>query len=157
MSIIDNIRNVLKKKKETIIFDLYLKNYDSSNFYFSIVYNEKIEKYKVLFVPIDALEKDKNIEEYFCYQFIFFDTINYLKNLIKDNIELLNNFSSNDNQDIDSNYIEININMNKKYILSFNNFISNKYSFLFQIINIIFEHSPNIVSELSNNLLVDFY
>ena len=155
MGILLEIRKSLKKKKESIIFEMYLKNYDGGNFYFSIVYNEKIEKYKVLFIPIDAYNKGENIEEYFCYQFIFFRTVEHIKELIYRNLELLEGNMDNANKEIDSYYIEIN--MENKYKMTFTQYIDRKYFFLFDIISIIFEHCPNIVSELCNKLLIDYY
>ena len=44
MDILNIIKKTLKKKKETIILDLYIKDYDKSNFYFAVVFNKKIEK-----------------------------------------------------------------------------------------------------------------
>lgn len=63
MDILNIIKKTLKKKKETIILDLYIKDYDKSNFYFAVVFNKKIEKFKVLYVPIDAIDCESNIEE----------------------------------------------------------------------------------------------
>ena len=44
MITLDNIRKILKRKKEDIILDLYLKDYDSANYYFALVFNNKIQK-----------------------------------------------------------------------------------------------------------------
>jgi hypothetical protein len=85
MEYIHKIRKVLEKKHEKIILDMYLKNYYNSNSYYAIIYNEKIEKFKVLFVPIDLIDILTPIEEYFCYQFIFVHTVNYILNTIRDN------------------------------------------------------------------------
>ncbi len=152
-----DIKSILKKKKEIVLFDLYLKNYDDTNFYFSILYHEKINKYKVLFVPIDTIENKSQLEDYFCYQFIFSDTVDYILNLIEDHVDFIKN-STNNIENMDSHLIQISM-RNKKDILtlSFIQAIDKKYYFLFPIITIIFEHSPNIVSELCHKLLLDFY
>ena len=83
-----NIYNALKKQKESVVVDLYLKDYDGANIYIALVYNEKIEKFKVLYVPIDAIRIGDKVEEYFCYQFIFVKTVNYIMELINENEDL---------------------------------------------------------------------
>ena len=157
MEYVDKILKALKKRKESVILDLYIKDYDKSNFYFAIVYNEKIKKFKVLFVPIDGVDNVKNIEEYFCYQFIFVETVNYI-------MECINTFQKNNkydldcrNKDISSYYIEINTNVggvNNKYL--FTRYIDKNYVVFFDIIVTLFEHAPNIVSELCKKLLGEF-
>lgn len=155
MDLFVEIKKILKKRKEQVIFDLSLKDYDGANFYFAIVFVEKIDNYKVLFIPLDAVSKPSLLEEYFCYQFIFFHTIDSIKELIYSHSKLLEEDTIHHNKKVDSYYIDIHI--ENLYHLTFTQFIDRKYSFLFDIITIIFEHSPNIVSELSSKLLVDFY
>ena len=65
MNLLTKISNQLKKRKEKVIFDLYVKDYDHSNFYFALVFNGKIEKFKVLYVPLDAIESNEHVEDYF--------------------------------------------------------------------------------------------
>ena len=55
----NKIINILQKRKEKVVLDLYLRDYDCSNYYFAIVYNSKIEKFKVLMVPLDAIDDSK--------------------------------------------------------------------------------------------------
>ncbi|MBR2828082.1 MAG: hypothetical protein IKE70_02495 [Bacilli bacterium] len=155
MDLFIEIKKILKKRKEQVIFDLALKDYDESNFYFAIVYCEKIENYKVLFIPLDAVSKNSLLEEYFCYQFIFFHTVDSIKELVARHSNLLEGDNILHNKRVDSYYIDIHI--ENLYHLTFTQYIDRKYSFLFEIITIIFEHSPNIVSELCSKLLVDFY
>ena len=38
------IYKALEKKRESIVIDLYLNDYDGSNFYIALVYNRVIEK-----------------------------------------------------------------------------------------------------------------
>jgi len=52
MVMVQKIKKVLHKKNEEIIVDLYIKDYDKSNFYFALVFNKKVEKFKVLYVPM---------------------------------------------------------------------------------------------------------
>ena len=40
------IKKYLKKKKEEVIIDLIIKDYDKSNFYIELVFNRKIDKFK---------------------------------------------------------------------------------------------------------------
>lgn len=159
MEILNKIRLVLKKKKESVVFDLYLKDYDHSNFYFALVFNKKIEKFKVLYVPIDAIDKSEVIEEYFCYQFIFISTVNYLLETINDNEKIYKDekFRNRKSLTTDSYYIEINTHVaSKDYKFTFTQFIDDDFIFFFDVIVVLFEHLPNIVSELCNKLLVAF-
>ena len=78
----EQINKILKKKKEYPVIDLYITNYNNSNFYLSLLYNNMIDKFKVLYVPIDAIDTDK-IEEYFCYQFINVKSVSYIIDQIK--------------------------------------------------------------------------
>ena len=50
------IQKYLKKKKERVLLDLYIRDYNKSNFYIALVFNKRIEKFKVLFVPLDVCE-----------------------------------------------------------------------------------------------------
>ncbi len=157
MEINEKIKKVLKRKGEDIIIDLYLKDYDRSNFYFALVFNPKIEKFKVLYVPIDAIDNYNEIEEYFCYQFIFLHTVNYILKTI-DNFDTSNLNLDKCNKNLKSYYISINTYVNKKECnYTFTQFIDREFSFLFDIIVTLFEHLPNIVSELCGKLLAEFY
>ena len=88
MDITAKIYLALKKKKEDVILDLYIKDYEHSNFYFALVHNKKINKFKILFVPIDVIDDNSNISEYFCYQFIFLDQVEYILKTMNENEEL---------------------------------------------------------------------
>ena len=65
MITVDYIRKILKRKKEDIILDLYLQNYDSGNYYLALVFNNKIQKYRVLYVPIDFVKNNFNFTPFF--------------------------------------------------------------------------------------------
>ena len=60
------IRKLLKKKHEAPIIELQIKDYNNSNFYISLLYSRTIDKFKVLYIPLDVVE-DNKIEEYCCY------------------------------------------------------------------------------------------
>ena len=68
---IDNlvIKNYLRKKRESVIIDLIIRDYNKSNFYIALVFNSRIEKFKVLYIPLDVCEY-RYIKDYVCYQFI---------------------------------------------------------------------------------------
>lgn len=156
---ISSIKKSLRDKKENVIFDIYIKDYDKSNFYFALVFNEIIEKYKVLFVPLDAINKNEDVSEYFCYQFIFINTVNHFIEKLKQNIHIYKEESNRNRKvlNLDSYYIEININLSGNiYTLNFTQFIDEEYLFLFDPIVVIFEHSPHIVNELCHKLLSAF-
>ena len=38
------VKRMLKKKKESPILELYIKDYNNSNFYISLLYNSTIDK-----------------------------------------------------------------------------------------------------------------
>ena len=158
MDIKERIYKALRKKKESIIIDLLVIDYNSSNFYISLVYNHSIEKFKVLFIPIDAIGKKDKIEDYFCYQFIFPNTVEYIMETLNENEKEFKN--KNLDRSVKTNtsyYIEISAFINNKYyIFLFTQFIDLDYQFLFDIIVILFEHSPNIMHELCNELLEQF-
>ena len=52
------IEKYLKKKKEHKIINLIIRNYEQSNFYMALVYNEKINKYKVIYIPMDVIDTE---------------------------------------------------------------------------------------------------
>ncbi len=159
MEILSSIKEKLKKKKEKVLFDIYIKEYDKSNFYFALVYNKNIKKYKVLFIPIDAIAKKDNIEEYFCYQFIFTETVERLIDKLKkyESYYQEDDFRNRQIKEIESYYIEINSHaLTKDYSFKFNQFIDEDCLFLFDIIVVLFEHAPHIVNELCMKLLTCF-
>ena len=152
------IKKSLKKKKEKIILDLIIKDYDKSNFYIALLFDKKIEKFKVLFVPIDAVDV-KNIDEYFCYQFINVGTVNYFLETISKEEDVFKeeSFRNRLSKTMDAYYIEINININgQEYKFLTNQIIPKEWDFLFGIIVALFEHLPNVVSELCNKILALF-
>lgn len=153
---INLIKKSLEKKKENIIVDLFIKDYDKSNFYIALVFNKTIDKYKVLFVPLDAIDKGK-VDEYFCYQFIFVDTVNYLLEIIN-NEERCNDleFRNRQSKTLNSYYIEINTYINNNYKYITNQFLPKDWLFLFEVVVVLFEHCPNIISELCNNILIAY-
>lgn len=159
MEMLYKIKKTLKKKNESIILDLYLKNYDKSNFYFALLFNKKIEKFKVLYVPLDVIEEKDNVEEYFCYQFVFLHTVNYILESINNNKDKFGDekFRNRANSLMDAYYGEINLyETPENYKFTFSQFIDKEFLTLFDIVVVLFEHSPNIVSELCSKLLVDF-
>ena len=79
---INLIKKMLKKKKELPIIELKIKDYNNSNFYLSLLYNQRIEKFKVLYIPLDVVE-DTKIEEYCCYQFMEVKSVIYIMEEIK--------------------------------------------------------------------------
>ena len=58
---IDNlvIKNYLRKKRESVIIDLIIRDYNKSNFYIALVFNSRIEKFKVLYIPLEKFALNK--------------------------------------------------------------------------------------------------
>ena len=156
---VNNIRKILKRKKEDIILDLYLQNYDSSDYYFALVFNNKIEKYRVLFVPIDYIKNSLNIENYFCYQFVFLHTVNFMiETIINNEIKYIeDSYRNRLNPNIDSYYIEFNTYVdNKNYTFKFTQYINKEFYYFFDLFETLFEYTPKVISELCDKILYEF-
>lgn len=152
------IQKYLKKKKERVLLDLYIRDYNKSNFYIALVFNKRIEKFKVLFVPLDVCE-NKYIDDYVCYQFIDISSVNYILNTINDNDELIRNdiFRNKINKYINSYYIEINTHINKRdYKFVTTRYIPSEWLFMFDVIVTLFERIPSFMNELCREILAVF-
>lgn len=152
------IQKNLKKKKERVLLDLYIKDYNKSNFYIALVFNKRIEKFKVLFIPLDVCE-NKYIEDYICYQFIDISSVNYILNTINDNDKLIRNdiFRNKINKYINSYYIEINTHINKRdYKFVTTRYIPSEWLFMFDVIVTLFERIPSFMNELCREILAVF-
>ena len=152
------IQKYLKKKKERVLLDLYIRDYNKSNFYIALVFNKRIEKFKVLFVPLDVCE-NKYIDDYVCYQFIDISSVNYILNTINDNDKLIRNdiFRNKINKYINSYYIEINTHINKRdYKFVTTRYIPSEWLFMFDVIVTLFERIPSFMNELCREILAVF-
>ncbi len=152
------IQKYLKKKKERVLLDLYIRDYNKSNFYIALVFNKRIEKFKVLFIPLDVCE-NKYIEDYICYQFIDISSVNYILNTINDNDKLIRNdiFRNKINKYINSYYIEINTHINKRdYKFVTTRYIPSEWLFMFDVIVTLFERIPSFMNELCREILAVF-
>ena len=158
MDIISKIKTIIKRKKETIIFDIYIKDYDHCNFYFALVFNKNIEKFKVLFVPIDVIDSVENVYEFFCYQFMYIDHANYIINTLASCENKYKDIERNRKvKTLDSYYIEINTYVkNKNYNFIFSQFIDKEFMFFFDIVSLLFDYLPSTVYDLSSKLLQGF-
>lgn len=148
------ISKYLKKKWEKVIVDITIQDYNQSNFYIALIYNVKIEKFKVLFLPMDLV--DSNIEEYVCYQFINVNLVNYILETIhkaKDrykNLEVRNQKNSM----ISNYYIEINTHIGgEDYQFKTTKYLPKQWPFLYEPVSILFEHVPNVMNELCRDIL----
>lgn len=149
------VKKYLKRKKINIVMELIVKDYNKSNFYIALIFDVKIEKFKVLFIPLDILEI-KNIDRYVCYQFIHIPLVHYILETIKDSKKIYEKKAVRDkvNSNIESYYIEINTHVGgEDYTFTATQYIPKEWIFMFEIIVILFEHVPNIVSELCQELL----
>lgn len=152
---INLIKKMLKKKKEFPIIELQIKDYNNSNFYISLLYSSKIEMFKVLYIPLDVVE-DNRIEEYCCYQFMKVKSATYIIDQIKEELPKYQNEKSRDtrNPNISNFSIQINIYLNKKeYTFYTTRYLPKEWKLFFEAIVMLFEHSPNIMSELATDLL----
>ncbi len=150
-----SIRNYLRKRKESNVIELIILDYNQTSFYFSIVYNHRIEKFKSVFVPLDIMDK-KMPEEYINYQFITVQDVNYILETFNEAESVYKDSKLRDreNKNIDGFYIEINTDIGKKhYTFKTTQYIPKEWLFMFDSIVIMFEYAPNIVSELCKEIL----
>lgn len=151
---ITEIRKYLQRQQEKIIFEIIIKNYNNTNFYIALVFNTKIEKFKVVYVPIDII--DKKINDYVCYQFINILEVKYIIDTIYNSKDKYKNEEVRDktNKEIADYYIEINIDIkDEKYTFKTTKYIPKEWLFMFDCIVIMFEHIPNIMNELCKDIL----
>lgn len=149
------VSKYLKKKKENVVIDLIISNYNKTNFYIALVYNAKIEKFKVLFIPLDVVD-DNNIEEYVCYQFINVVLVNHILETIKDNKDRYKDSNVRDkvNKMIDNYLIEINTHVGKEnYTFKTTKYLPKEWCFFYEVILILFEHVPNVMGGLCKDIL----
>lgn len=149
------IKKYLQKKKETPVLEIIIRDYNNANFYMAIIYAKKIEKFKTLFIPLDVIE-NVQIEEYTCYQFMSMREVeNVLVQLetIKEKYQA-EDTRNNLNKNITNFYIEINILLDKElYNFKTTRYLPKDWKFLFEPVVTIFEHLPNIMSQLGEEIL----
>lgn len=148
------IKKMLKKKKESPILELYIKDYNNSNFYISLLYNRTIEKFKVLYIPLDVV--DSKIEEYCCYQFMEVRSVAYITEEIKNALPNYEKKASRDyrNKNITNFTLGLDVYMNKKkYDFYATRYLPKEWEFFFEAVVMLFEHAPNIMSELATEIL----
>ena len=152
---ISRINNYLKKRKETKVLELKIKDYNNSNFYLALVFNKKIEKFKVLYIPLDVVESS-DISEYCCYQFMEVKSVLYLTDTIKKNLPKYEELKKRDlrRKKIENFQIEIDVYLdNKQYDFYMTRYLPKEWEFFFETIVMLFEHAPNIMSELATEIL----
>lgn len=153
----NTIEKYLKRNKEIVVIDLNINNYSKSNFYLAIVYNLKINMYKVLYIPLDIIDNGR-IEDFVCYQFIDMMSVNYIIDNIKEYEDKFDNeFCNRENELIDTYKVGININLGEnKYQFLTTKYIPKDWAFMFEMIVTIFQYVPHIVSDLCEDLLTLF-
>lgn len=149
------LKKYLKKKKESPLLEVIIRDYNNANFYMAILYTAKIKKFKVLYIPLDIMETDQ-VEEYACYQFIGVRSVEHILTQLKENEEKYKEIETrnNLNKNITNFYIEINVYLDKEPIcFQTTRYLPKQWDFLFEPIVTIFEHLPNIMSQLGEELL----
>lgn len=149
------IEKYVKKKKESPLIELIIKNYHNANFYISLLYNSNIQKFKVLYIPLDVVDNSK-IEEYCCYQFIEVKSVEYILEQINEALPKYQDEVSRNQQNTNINnfLIQVNIyNHQKKYDFYTTRYLPKDWKFLFETIVVLFEHTPNIMGELAIEIL----
>ena len=155
---IEEIKKTINLHQEQIILQMIIRDYDKSNFYIALLFNKRIEKFKMLYVPLDKIKRMELVEDYFCYQFVDVQTANYLLENIKKHQEKVEN-NINENLSIANccYYIEITTFLPLKgRTYKFIQYIDTTYEYLFGVITSIFECLPNSLNELGRKLLTSF-
>lgn len=157
---IDNlvIKNYLRKKRESVIIDLIIRDYNKSNFYIALVFNSRIEKFKVLYIPLDVCEY-RYIKDYVCYQFINVYLAEYIIKTLKENEKLFSDeaFRNKLSKYITNYYIEMNSYVNEKhYKFVTTRHLPEEWLFLFEVVSVLFEHIPVYMNELGLEILAIF-
>lgn len=152
------IKKYLKKRRESVIVDLIVRDYNKSNFYIALVFNSRIEKFKVLYIPLDVCDY-KYISDYACYQFINVCLAEYIINTLKENEKLFSDaaFRNKLSKYITNYYIEINGHVNGKcYKFVTTRHLPEEWLFLFEVVSVLFEHIPVYMNELCLEILAIF-
>lgn len=149
------VKKYLEKNKEKNVVEVIIKDYNAANFYISLVFNSRIDKFKVVFIPLDIMDS-KKVEDYACYQFVQIQLVNYILETISESKMkyLDDSFRDRKNKNIDSYYIEINTHVEgEDFKFKTTQYIPKEWMFFYEIICLLFQHAPNIVSELGRDLL----
>lgn len=155
--VLEKIIKTIQQNNEDIVFELIIKNYEKSNFFIALVFNKTIARFKILFVPIDVIKKNDSVSEYFCYQFIFMNLVNHMLKIINDFQEEESKASYDYTSGNSDYYIEFNtFNPLKKCSYKFSQYINPEFQFFFDVLDIVFEHVPNILNDLSRSVLEQF-
>ena len=112
------------------------------------------EKFKVLFIPLDVV--DNEIDDYVCYQFINVVLVNHILETIKDSKDRYLDSSIRDrvNKMISNYYIEINTHVGSEdYKFMTTKYLPKEWIFFYEVILILFEHVPNVMSGLCKDIL----
>lgn len=152
------VEKYLKKKKEIVVIDLWVRNYNKKNFYIALVLNTKIDQYKMLYIPLDIVESNR-VDEYVCYQFVDIMTVNYLLTVLCDSKKIYSDdkFRYRVNEMISNYGIEINVNFNKEnYKFLTTRFIPKDWDFMFDVVVTLFSYVPHIISGFSEDMLTLF-
>lgn len=149
------VEKYLKKNRESNVVELIVKDYDDCNFYLSLVFNSRIEKFKVLFIPLDNMDT-KRVEDYTCYQFIQLPLVNYILETIWGSKKkyVKSSFRDKTNKNVSSYYVEINTHVSgEDFTFKTTQYIPKEWMFFYEIISLLFQHAPAIVSGFGNSLL----
>lgn len=154
--IFSSIKKYLKNRKELVVLDLNIKNYNKNNFYIALVFNKKIEKFKIMFIPIDAVDNVNRIEDYVCYQFVNIYLVNHILETFGTYREKYKNkIFDLRNKNIDSYILEITYHGGGDDLTFVaTRYIPKEWNFMFESLVILFEHVPNIMRELCNEILI---
>lgn len=155
---IKQIYSVIKNNNEDIIFHFIIKDYVGLSFFIALVFNKTIEKFKVLYVPLNIVKRLEIIDEYFCYQFISASRVNTL-------LGVFNDIQEDNKQDIGimyemnncHHYLEfVTYKPLEKRVYKFIQYIDSSYELFFTLITTLMEYLPNSMDEILRKIIEEF-
>ena len=148
---IELIKRYLVKRKEEEIFNLIVEDYENSNIYLGLIYNYRINQYKVLYVPLDLIDND--VDEYACYQFVRSSLVNFIMENLEDNVSVFQEDMFRFKYKYETYKITMKLFLERQYLFLCNRYIPIEWDFLYDILILLFGHSPNIISELCSDIV----
>lgn len=148
---IELIKKYLIKRKEEELFNLIVEDYENNNIYLGLIYNYRINQYKVLYVPLDLIDND--VEEYACYQLVRSSIVNFIIENLEDSVSIFQEDMFRFKYKYENYKITMSLFLERQYLFLCNRYIPVEWDFLYDILVLLFGHGPNIISELCSDIL----
>lgn len=143
-------------KKDKMLFELSMINYEKSNFYIAMNYIKKLDSYRLSWFDLETIE-DKNIEKYMSCIYVHHDVIESIKKDFS-NFNINTNYCEESNNDEEQVILIANIEtkVSKNINITFNKYLPNSLSPLIPLFAFIFHSMPKMYEPLFHELLANF-